>query len=163
MNSTKTMVCHSDAISLRSGFGWRSVAAGGVAIFVLVKRCGVQNISALPMSTRELRRANPESYGTHDTRVRAFCGGVSLGARLHEPFGHENEVAGEFCLDFLGEGACAGFDVAEAPVERRQLLAQADDTQIHHAATDCTRMILGFVDQAPAEAARLPGRGHRPQ
>src|SRR5580704_5147662 len=37
MNSTKTMVCHSGAISLRSGFGCRLDSTDAVAIFALVK------------------------------------------------------------------------------------------------------------------------------
>jgi hypothetical protein len=74
MNSTKRIVCHSGAINLRLGFGCGSVAVDVVAIFVLAKDFGVQNISGAPPAGREVRSANPESHGTLDTRVLALFG-----------------------------------------------------------------------------------------
>src|SRR5208283_1092831 len=64
MNSTKTMVCQSGAISLRSGFGCGSAATVEVAIFVSAEEPGSQNISELPLAMRESRGAKPEGYGT---------------------------------------------------------------------------------------------------
>src|SRR5277367_2297687 len=173
MKRRKTMVCHRGASSLRSGLGGRSDAAGVVAIFIVVNACGKQNSAAMPFFVRELRSAAPESYGMARVLVssrwpwRCSSGGLKTAATktctLRERFGHEDEVARQFRFDLLGEGGCAGFYVAEAAVERRQLRAQVHDAQVHRTATGGARMIFRCIHQAPAETAMLPRRVHGEQ
>ena len=69
---------------------------------------------------------------------------------LGERFRHEDEVARQFRLDLLGEGGRAGFDVAQPPVEWRQLRAQAYDAYVHRAATGGARTIFRFIYQMQA-------------
>src|ERR1700679_677409 len=122
MNNTKTIVCHSGAISLGPGFSCRSLAAGVVAIFVFLNPFANQNNSCLAVAMRELRSAGLESYAA--AHVRAGSGCVLLqhqgrsGTAATKPFAlrerlrHEDEVARQFRLNLLGEGCRAGFDVA---------------------------------------------------
>jgi hypothetical protein len=66
---------------------------------------------------RDLRSAGPDSYGTACwIAVRFTATPMALQGRhpsaLGERFRHEDEVARPFRLDLVGEGGCAGFDVA---------------------------------------------------
>jgi len=72
-------------------------------------------------------------------------------------------VARQFRLDLLGEGGSAGFDVAQPPVEWRQLRAQAYDAYVHRVATGGARIIFRFIYQMLAQAAMLARWGHRQQ
>ena len=49
----------------------------------------------------------------------------------------------------------AGLDVTEAAVERRQLLAQVDDVNVHVAAAGRTRARLDLVHERAAESSPL--------
>jgi len=170
---------------------------------------GAQNISAPPLSIRELRSTELESYeiscvrtslqqfrrlritAVRDAILRARTAhsrpahfgvrrlasravdpelvpfgrrtAAHFSVRLHESFRHHHEMARQFRSDLRGKRFRTTLDVAEPPVELRQLRAYAHDPYVHRSATGRTRIVFRLIDQPPPQTAMLPRRVHRQQ